>query len=160
MKKIKYLVLFLVGFCVYITIEVCFRCYSYPLMGVCGGLLLLLLDPLNDKVFGWDTDLLLQGTIGSAIVTLMELVIGKTYQYFNLTPMWDYSNIPLNYDGIICLPFSLIWIGLSIVGILLIDTINYYVFKQLPTPYYKMFGKTIIQFKDYDYLKETRQKSH
>ena len=64
MKKIKYLVLFLVGFCVYITIEVCFRCYSYPLMGVCGGLLLLLLDPLNNKVFGWDTDLLLQGTIG------------------------------------------------------------------------------------------------
>lgn len=47
-----------------------------------------------------------------------------------------------------CLPFSLIWIALSICAIILADTINYYVFHELPVPYYKLFGKTIIRFKN------------
>ena len=33
-KVYKNVILFIVGFCLYITIEVLFRGYSYPLMGV------------------------------------------------------------------------------------------------------------------------------
>ena len=140
-------ILFIVGFCAYITIEVCFRGYSYPLMGCCGGLLLLIMDSLNNRI-SWDFDLLLSGCIGSCATTLIELVIGESLIALNLPPMWDYSNVPLNFDGVICVPFSLIWILLSIVGVFLADAINYYVFEELPVPYYKVFGKVILRFKE------------
>ena len=146
-KYLKSIILFFVGFCFYITCEVCFRSFSYPLMGICAGITLLLINSLNDNI-SWDMDLLLQGSIGSIIVTFMELVIGKCCQYFELPPMWNYSNIPFNFDGVVCLPFSLLWIGMSIIGIFIADAINYYIFEELPVPYYKLFGKVIIRFKE------------
>ncbi|MBR4589575.1 MAG: hypothetical protein IKO36_02835, partial [Bacteroidaceae bacterium] len=72
-KLFRKSVLFVVGFCLYITIETCFRGYSYPLMGILGGLFLLIIDPINDRI-RWDIDILLYGCIGSAIITTMELV--------------------------------------------------------------------------------------
>ena len=144
---IKNIVLFLVGFCAYITIEVCFRGFSYPLMGLCGGLSIVLLDKLNNH-FSWDLDILLQGTIGSCIITLFELIIGLISYMGWLPIMWSYINIPLNFMGIICLPFSLIWILLSIIAIFIADAINYYIFNEQPIPYYNLFGKTIIRFKE------------
>ena len=60
---LRKVVLFLVGFCVYITIEVCFRGYSYPVMGLCGGVILLMVDMINETI-SWDMDILLQGAIG------------------------------------------------------------------------------------------------
>lgn len=61
--------------------------------------------------------------------------------------MWDYSNVFLNYKGIICLPFSLAWVGLSIVAVVIADAINYYLLDdEEVVPYYKLFGKTIFKF--------------
>lgn len=147
MKKVnKFLVLFLFGFMAYITIEVCYRGYSYPLMGVCGGIAIVLLDQINNKV-SWDVDILLQGVIGSLIITFFEFVIGNLFLKGYLPVMWDYSNLWMNYKGIICLPFSLAWIGLSIVAVIIADAINYYMFGDEDVPYYKLFGKTILRFK-------------
>ena len=148
MKKInKNIVLFLFGFMAYITIEVCYRGYSYPLMGICGGIAILLLDKINNRI-SWDTDILIQGACGSLIITFFEYVIGELFLNGVLPVMWDYSNVFLNYKGIICLPFSLIWIIISILGIFIADAINYYVFEILPVPYYKLFGHTILKFKE------------
>ena len=141
------LVLFLVGFCAYITIEVCFRGYSYPLMGCCGGLLLLIIDPINDKI-SWDFDLLLYGCIGSSIITGMELIIGEITKILNYPQMWNYENMPLNFDGVICLPFSIIRIFLSVLGIFVADSINYYVFEDTVIPHYTIFGKLLFTFKE------------
>lgn len=62
--------------------------------------------------------------------------------------MWDYSNVPLNFDGVICLPFSIAWFFLSILAIFLADAINYYVLDEPQVPYYNLFGKTVIKFKE------------
>ena len=145
MKHLRQVILFIVGFCLYITIEVCFRGFSYPLMGLCGGIILLIIDSLNERI-SWDMDLLLQGCIGSLVITAFEFVIGGTFLLLHLSPMWDYHDMPFNFHGIICLPFSLIWIGVSIVGIFVADAINYYVFAVQPAPYYKLFGKVVIRF--------------
>lgn len=147
MKKVnKFLVLFLFGFMAYITIEVCYRGYSYPLMGVCGGIAIVLLDQINNKI-SWDVDILLQGVIGSLIITFFEFVIGNLFLKGYLPVMWNYSNLWMNYKGIICLPFSLAWIGLSIVAVIIADAINYYMLGDEDVPYYKLFGKTIFRFK-------------
>ena len=144
----KNILLFLVGYCAYIAIEVTFRGISYPLMGICAGFAVIIIDKINDYI-SWDMDILIQGLIGSAIITIFELVIGEISLRTGLLPaMWNYSNMPLNYDGVICLPFSILWIGLSIVGILVADTINYYMLNIHPCPYYKCLGKVIFRFKE------------
>lgn len=140
-------VLFALGFCVYITSEVLFRGYSFPVMGLCGGLALVLLNMINDKI-SWDLDLLIQGAIGSGIITLMELVIGGICKLFDFVQMWDYSNMPLNFKGIVCLPFSFVWMIMSILGIFIADAITYYMYEELPVPYYRIFGRVIIRFKE------------
>lgn len=149
MNKVnKSAVLFITGFCLYITIEVCYRGYSYPLMGLCGGTAFVLIDKINDKI-SWDIDILIQGLIGSAIITLFELIIGEISLRGYLPMMWDYSNLPFNYKGIICLPFSIAWIGISIIAVILADAINYYMLDENEqVPYYKLFGKTILRFKE------------
>lgn len=143
---LKNVVLSVVGGLSYGIIELIYRQKTYYLMILCGAIAIILLDKINDYI-SWDMDILLQGCIGSLIITGMEFTIGNLYLMGIVPKMWDYSNVWLNYKGIICLPFSLIWILLSICAILLADTINYYVFHELPVPYYKLFGKTIIRFK-------------
>ena len=145
---IKNIILFAVGYCVYIAIEVTYRGFSYPLMGLCGGLALMIMDKINDYI-SWDVDIIIQGSIGSIIITFFELIIGEISLHTDFLPiMWDYSNVLLNYDGVICLPFSLIWIGLSIIGILVADTINYYIINIQPCPYYKCMGKVVLRFRE------------
>lgn len=116
-------------------------------MGVCAGIAILLLDQINNRI-SWDMGLFWQGAIGSGIITIFELGIGEYVKFLNLPLMWDYTHIPFNFDGVICLPFSLIWIALSIIGIFIADAINYYVFDELPVPYYKLFGKVIVRYKE------------
>lgn len=148
MKINKNIVLFVVGFMTYITIEVLFRGYSFSLMGACGGLAIVILDKINNKL-SWNTDILIQALIGSLLITFFELVIGELALHTSLVPvMWDYSDVPLNFDGVICLPFSLAWAGLSLVAVFIADAITYYVFEELPVPYYKLFGKVILRFKE------------
>lgn len=69
-------------------------------------------------------------------------------KYTDLLPMmWDYSDLPLNYDGIICVPFSVIWLFLSVMAIFLADCINYYILEDGERPRYILFGKFIFFFK-------------
>lgn len=149
MKIIKNLIMFYIGASSYVFIEVIYRGYSFLPMAVCGGLAILLLDKINNRI-SWDMDILFQGCIGSLLITLMEFIIGYGSLIGVFPQMWDYSNVILNYKGIICVPFSLIWILLSILAIMLADAINYYVFKEEPLPYYKLFGKTIFKYKKFD----------
>lgn len=142
---VKYYILFCVGFCTYSIIEILFRGYTYFTMGITGGIAFLIIDQINNKI-SWDLDLLIQGIIGSTVVTFLEFMIGIFCLRNNLSPMWDYSSMPLNYNGIICLPFSIIWIFVSILGIWIADLINYYIFLEEPRPYYKIWGKTVLVF--------------
>lgn len=147
MDKWRKVVLFITGFCLYITIEVCFRGYSFPLMGCVGGIAMILLDEVNNKI-SWDIGMSIYGFIGTGLITLFELIIGESLKILNQPPMWDYNNMPLNFDGVICLSFSIVWFFLSYVGVFLADAINYYMFEELPVPYYKLFGRVIIRFKE------------
>ena len=144
---LKNTILFLIGFCVYITIEVLYRGFSYPLMGLCAGIAIVILDKINDLI-SWNVDVLWQCLFGALLITLMELIIGKMFLAGYLPVMWDYSSVPLNYQGIICVPFSIVWMALSFVAIIVADAINYYVFKEKPVPYYKCFGRVIFRFKE------------
>ena len=95
----KNLILFLVGYCAYISIEVTVRSVSYPIMGVCGGLAIVIIDKINDYI-SWKMDIIIQGVIGSLIITSLELIVGEISLHTSIFPvMWNYSNIsfcPIN----------------------------------------------------------------
>lgn len=126
------------------AIEMLYRGYTFVLMGIVGGISFVMINSFNDCI-SWDLDLLIQGIMGSAIITSMELIIGISLKMLMLPPMWDYSSMRANYQGVICLPFSLIWVVLSIVGVFLADAIDYYLFHSEQRPYYKLFGKVIFK---------------
>lgn len=150
----KSLFLFFVGFTAYLAIEVCFKSAmshgglgcSHPLCGIMGGLSFLIFDQFNNEL-SWHLDLLLQGMLGACVVTLLELTVGLWDKYFLHIGMWDYSGIPFNYQGVICLPFSLIWIGVAMIAILVADAINYYILDEEPCPHYHV-GNLIFTFKE------------
>ena len=147
MRAIKSLVMFLTGFCAFITIEVLFRGYSYVMSGVMGGLAVIALDRINDEI-SWDMDLALQALIGGAFVTAMEFAAGEIAKYTNILPqMWDYTDVPFNLGGIICLPFTIAWTLLSVLAIFLADAINYYVFEDTCVPRYTLFGAFKFRFR-------------
>ena len=57
---------------------------------------------------------LLQPVAGAGAVTLVEYITGmlvnRDYH------VWDYRAVRWNYRGQICLPFSLLWIPVSAIG--------------------------------------------
>lgn len=138
MKKVFFskLLLFVVGMCVYTTIEVLFRGYSYRLMSLVGGISLLILDAINDRV-SWTIPLVIQMVIGGIAITILELISGEFGLHVLGIRMWDYSNqwMPL-CDNFICPLFSFFWVLLSGVGIILADAINYYVLHSEMRPIY------------------------
>lgn len=48
------------------------------------------------------------------IPTLVEYVSGFMLERIFQCRYWDYSDVPFQFQGHICLPFSICWIGLSI----------------------------------------------
>ena len=54
--------------------------------------------------------------------------------------VWDYSGMPLNYKGQICLPFSILWIFVSIAAVVLDDWLRYWLFGE-EHPHYTLFRR-------------------
>ncbi len=66
--------------------------------------------------------------IAATLVTCVEYISGVILNIWLNLGIWDYSNMPLNLLGQICLPFSLAWIALSVVGIFLDDYLRWKLF--------------------------------
>lgn len=134
---LKYLFLFIIGGVVYYSMEMLFRGYSHYSMAILGGICFIACGLLNE-LLSWDTSLLLQGLIGSGIITVLEFVTGVLVNMILHLNVWDYSNMPLNVLGQICLPFSLLWVIIAIGAIILDDYIRYCFFDE-EKPRYKLF---------------------
>lgn len=90
-------------------------------MFILGGLCFILLGLINE-VLPWNMPLLLQGVIGSAfIITPLEFITGYIVNIQLGWNIWDYSSMPFNFMGQICLSFSILWIFISISAIVLDD---------------------------------------
>lgn len=51
---------------------------------------------------------------GSIVITLVELVTGAVVNLWLRLQIWDYSELPFNLWGQICLPFSAAWFFLTL----------------------------------------------
>ena len=134
---LKYFVLGWFGGSTYCSLEVIFRGRSHWSMVVLAFILFLLIGSLNN-LFPWEMSLAKQGIIGACMVTVLEFITGCIVNIWLGWNVWDYSNMPLNILGQVCLPFSLLWILLSIVCIIVDDYLRYLMFNE-QMPHYYLF---------------------
>lgn len=73
----------------------------------------------------WETPLWLQALCCAAMVTVTEFAAGCVLNLWLGLDIWDYSSLPLNLMGQICLPFSLVWLVLCFLFIVVFDWMRY-----------------------------------
>ncbi|RFZ75941.1 hypothetical protein DS742_26235 [Lacrimispora amygdalina] len=132
----KELVLFHIGATLYIMIELIWRGYSHWTMFILGGVCFVCLGLINE-VISWNMVLWKQALLGASIVTILEFITGCIINIYFRLNVWDYSNMRFNILGQVCLVYFILWIPLSIVGIILDDYLRYWMFKE-EKPHYKI----------------------
>lgn len=135
MNKCKSLSLFGIGGFIYYLIEILWRGYSHWTMYILGGICFLYAGSLNEKV-DWDYPLLLQTLQVDVFILVMEFIVGCIVNIWLGWAVWDYSDMPYNLCGQICLLFAVIWYLLSIVAIVLDDYVRYWIFHE-EKPHYR-----------------------
>lgn len=125
MKRfVQNLILFAFMGLAYFGIEILWRGHSHWTMIIVGGLCGISIGVLNESM-SWDLSLLKQALYGAGLVTLIEFCAGCILNLKLGLSIWDYSNLPFNIMGQICLPFTIAWFGLSLVAIFLDDYLRW-----------------------------------
>ena len=138
-----YLPLFYIGAVTYCTIEVWFRGYSYRLMSIVGGICFLCIAYLKE-ILPWETPILWQMFLSAELITALEALSGNFALKFLGIRMWDYSNMwGAAFNDFICPLFSFLWFLLSVVAIVLSDSIRYYWMHDGSRPRYYILGRKI-----------------
>lgn len=128
-KIIEYIAIFIVGAITYMLLEICWRGYTHWTMGILGGIVIILVGLINE-VTRKDLPLIIQAPMASIIITLLEYWAGYILNIQLGMNIWDYSDLPFNVDGQVCLYYSLLWMILGIVASVADDLIRWYVFKE------------------------------
>ena len=117
MKKLsEYLFLWAVGGCLYYTFEIVFRGFSQWTMFVLGGLCLVFCTA-QGRAGRWRDPLGIQILRCMIFVTPANLLQESlSTNGWNLG-IWDYSNVPFQLFGQICLPFMALFGLLCTIGI-------------------------------------------
>lgn len=123
----KSIFLFVFGGGIYCIIEMLFRGHTHFTMIFVGGVCFLMCGMLNE-VIPWEMPLPEQMIICAVNITAVEFIAGMILNVWLNLNVWDYSNMPLNIMGQICLPFSVAWFFLSAVGIIMDDYLRYWIF--------------------------------
>lgn len=128
-QVLKNLFLFLVGGIVYCMLEMLFRGHTHVTMVIVGGVCFLMCGMLNE-VIPWEMPLPEQMLVCAVLITGIEFVSGVVLNTWLGLGIWDYSDMPFNIYGQVCLPFSVLWYFLSAVGIILDDYLRYWLFAE------------------------------
>lgn len=129
MKIIKPLGIFTFGGLAYGLLEIFWRGQTHISMFVVGGLCFLMISVI-DSLPAFGGSLLLEAPICALGVTAAELVSGVIVNMSMGLEVWDYSDMPLNLWGQICLPFSAIWLALAIPAAIASRLLKHFVFEE------------------------------
>lgn len=133
----KQLTLAATGGLLYIIMELIWRGRSHWTMFVLGGICFVALGLINE-VLPWTMSLLLQVLIGAGIITALEFLVGCVVNLWLGWNVWDYSSLPGNLLGQICPQYCLLWLPVSLAGIILDDWLRYWWWNE-ERPRYRIF---------------------
>ena len=139
-QYLKELFLAVTGGLLYIILELVWPGHSHWTMFVLGGLCFVLIGLINELI-PWCMPLWKQALIGTAVITGLEFLIGCIVNLGLGWHVWDYSGVPLNLLGQICVPYILLWIPVSLIAIVLDDWMRYWMFGE-EKPHYCLWRHT------------------
>lgn len=113
-RKVK-LVLFSFGAIGYGLLEILWRGYTHWSMLTAGGLCFMFFSTISEKFK--NAGLFLKALAGSVFITAIEFIFGIIFNVILKKNVWDYSKLPLNIGGQICVLYSFLWLILSIIFI-------------------------------------------
>ena len=102
--------LFYLGGMGYMGLELLWRGWTHGTMFLAGGCSFLLLGSIGRCRLPGAVKPLAAAAAITAVELLSGLLFNRQHQ------IWDYSAMPMGFAGQICLPFSLLWLALSIPG--------------------------------------------
>lgn len=101
------MVVFLIGGVTYAMIEIMWRGNTHWTMVLLGGLCFLTLY----KLFGYMSNysLIEKCALGAIVITALEFIVGCIVNLVFHMNVWNYSRMPLNLSGQICILYSTLW---------------------------------------------------
>ncbi|MBQ8287789.1 MAG: hypothetical protein IJX76_03350 [Clostridia bacterium] len=114
------ILLFLLGAVGYPIIELAWRGRTHWTMSLAGGISMVLLLLISRSAL----PLPLMWLSGALAITAVEFSIGCVVNLGLHWEIWDYSKLPMNLLGQVCLPFTAVWFVLSIPAVSLCQIID------------------------------------
>lgn len=103
-------------------------------MFLLGGICFWLIGRLDRKK---PVPVLVQACMGACLVTALELAVGLVVNCWLGLGVWDYSDLPMNFRGQICLYYFVLWIPLSAAAVVAEDGVRRLLFRT-PIPQYRL----------------------
>ncbi len=108
MKRIKAdSIIFLTGSLGYGLIEILWRGRTHWSMTLAGGICFIAFKEIASRMSQFPA--LYRSVAASAAVTGVELIFGLVFNVLLKENVWDYSRMPFNFMGQICLLYSVLW---------------------------------------------------
>lgn len=143
-----FMTIFFIGGLVYTSIEIVYRGYSHINMFILAGIVSILIVLMNDILYSFETDYIIQVTTTAAIAMVGEGIAGLIVNFMLKLNVWDYSNLCGNFFFGQCnIFYCMAWIPICAIGIPILDIIQYEMFNG-EKPYYKIFGKIFYRYQN------------
>lgn len=109
------MMLFSIGAVGYGLLEILWRGYTHWSMLGAGGICFVFFARIGEKFK--NMGIFVKALIGSGFVTAIEFIFGVIFNIILKKNVWDYSKLPLNIGGQVCMLYSFIWALLSMICI-------------------------------------------
>ena len=106
----EFFIVFLIGFLGYPLLEILWRGYTHIAMAFAGGICFFIIYFLSKRLVG--ISIFEKALWGALAITIVELLFGFIFNIVLNMNIWDYSYVPFNFYGQICLRYFLIWTAL------------------------------------------------
>lgn len=113
-KFAEFLTVFWIGGAVYNMIEILWRGYTHWTMTITGGVCFAALYFLH--VYAIRLSFFMRCVLGACAITAAEFFAGCIVNLWLGWKVWDYSNVPFNLCGQVCLLYSFLWLALCAVS--------------------------------------------
>ncbi len=132
MKVWKYAVTGYLGGMIYVGLELLWRRWSHGSMFLVGGICFLLIG-LIPRLLPSVPELM-QAVLGACAVTATELISGLIINDALKLHVWDYSAMPYNFLGQVCMSYFFLWIIVSWMALELHRLLRWKLFGDKPGP--------------------------
>lgn len=106
--------IFLIGGAIYNLIEIFWRGYTHWSMFIVGGACFQIIGKINTWFRTWSTAG--RCALCSVAVTLVEYCSGCLFNLKMKLNVWDYTDMPFNLHGQVCLLYTVLWGFLSLLA--------------------------------------------